>query len=338
MTRADAQLVQDVYATLLPVILDPVLDEAAAAIVRAGSRTMLVGETRDEYVARRMSDGRIERESAGDFRALAAGLDAAAGARVLVTLDQELGGIQRLQGLVPAMPTAAQAAALTEDELVAAVRLVGEAMRRLGVGLALAPIVDLTTGTNPWLVGRGLGDDPEVNGRIGRGYVLGLQGAGVAATAKHFPGSGPSPVDPATDESTITYSADELRKRHLLPFRAVVDAGVSAVMLGPCVVESVDATFPSSVSPATVRLLREDVGFRGVIITDDLDSRSNARGRSEGESAVLALKAGADLLLVGLIPSAHVVAEAIIAAVVSGELDRARVAEAAARVRSLADG
>jgi beta-N-acetylhexosaminidase len=225
---------------------------------------------------------------------------------------------------------------MREDELEAVVSIVGRAMRDLGVGLTLAPIVDLTTGTNPWLVGRGLGADPAVNARVGRAFVRGLQAVGVHATAKHFPGSGPTTVDPHVAEASVHYSLEELHGSHLVPFRAVVDAGVSAVMLGPCVVEALDPVMPASLSSAVVRLLREDLGFHGVIVADDLESRSNSRGRTEAESAVLALQAGADLLLVGLVMSVRVVADALIAAVGSGRLDRERVAEAATRVRDLA--
>jgi beta-N-acetylhexosaminidase len=333
---ADTGLLQDVHACLLPVILDPTLDTEAAEILAAGARILLVGETREEYVARRMSDERITREASDQFIALSEEADRAAHEHVVIALDQELGGIQRLHELVPPMPDAEEAKAMPVAELEATTRSLGEAMRGLGVGLTLAPTLDIVPGGNPWLKGRHLGTDPAANRRVGAAFVRGLKAAGVAATAKHFPGCGPTEVDPHTTEASVGYSLEELHDTHLPPFRAAVDAGVQAAMLGPVVVESLDQELPASLSPAVVDLLRSDLGFGGVIITDDLDSRSNARGRAEAESAVLALQAGADLLLVGLVPSAREVAAALVDAVTSGRLERARVADAAARVRALA--
>ena len=335
-TRSHDSLREDVHACLLPVVLDPTLDPEAAELLAAGTKVLLVGETREEYVVRRMSDERVARETVEQFTSLAKAADRAAGGRVVIALDQELGGIQRLHDLVPPLPTANEARTMPEAELEASARSLGEAMHGLGVGLTLAPTLDIVPGANPWLKGRHLGTDPDVNARVGAAFVRGLKAAGVAATAKHFPGCGPIEVDPHTTEASVGYSLAELQDTHLPPFRAAIDAGVQAVMLGPVIVEALDRELPASLSSAVVALLRHDLGFTGVIITDDLDSRSNARGRPETESAVLALLAGADLLLVGLVPAARGVADAIVAAVTDGRLERSRVSEAAARVRALA--
>jgi len=286
-------------------------------------------------VARKMSPARIAAETPEAFRGLAARLAEIAGERVLVVVDQELGGIQRLHKLVPPLPSVETARAMSDDQLAAAVEATGRGMREIGVGLALSPVIDVVRGSNPWLSGRNLGSDPAVTARIGRGYIRGLAAAGVIATAKHFPGSGPAETDPHDTPTRITVPLAEYQEMHLAPFRAAVDAGVRAVMTGPAIVDAIDPANPASLSPRVMGLLREDLGFSGVVISDDLDSRAIALGRSIEETAVLALQAGIDLLLVGLAPAARRAAQAVIAAVNDGRLDRSRVADAADRVRRL---
>jgi beta-N-acetylhexosaminidase len=227
---------------------------------------------------------------------------------------------------------------MSDRDFQAAVRATGSEIRDLGVGLALAPILDVVSGDNPWLRGRNLGTDPAAIARVGRAFVLGLQAAGVAATAKHFPGCGSARTDPHSTVTNVSDTREDLETVHLPPFRAAIEAGVHAVMLGPVAVESLDAELPASASSAVVRLLRERLGFRGVAITDDLDSRSNSRGRSAVATGLLALAAGADLLLAGRPGDAVLVAEEVIRAVADGRLERPRLAEAAARVRRLAAG
>ncbi len=130
----------------------------------------------------------------------------------------------------------------------------------------------------------------------------------------------------------------ELLEEDLGPFRAACEAGVAAVMLGATVIESIDPTCAASVSRAVVTLLREQLGFTGVVVSDDLEMKSIEAGRGIVPTVELALQAGVDLLLLPGGAHALELAEAIVEAVEAGRVDRGRVAEAAARVRHLAAG
>jgi beta-N-acetylhexosaminidase len=328
-------LESDAHAVLLPVVLSPSLDQASAGLITSGCRTLLIGETRREYLDRRMSDDRVSLETPEQFAALAERIHALVGGEFLIAVDQELGGIQRLHRLVAPLPSRQQAHQLGEAALTESVQLVADDMRGIGINLTLAPVLDVVRGLNPHLVGRSLGGNPADIARVGRAFVRGMQAAGVAATAKHFPGQGLSETDPHTSPTRIRASREELEE-HLEPFRAAVEVGVEAVMLGPAVMEGVDPGLAASLSPRVVSLLREDLSFRGVIVSDDLDSRSIAEDRSVRETAVLAINAGVDLLLAGLSPKAVEMAGILVDAVEQGRVPRQRLAEAAGRVRALA--
>lgn len=317
---------------LLPALDSRTLPTWAEDFLRAGGRTLLLGESRAEYVARMMSEQRRRTEQPAHFTALTDQAAEVAGVPVLVAVDQELGGIQRLHGLVPSLPDAATARAMPADDLVATARATGEGARRLGVGMFLSPVLDVLTGENPWLAGRTMGADPGEVARVAAGFVQGVQQAGVLATAKHFPGYRALAADPALTDTALTGNAAELEPG-LTPFRAAIGAGVGAVMLGPAVVTALDRHQPASTSPAVVRLLREELGFAGLVVTDDVDAPATHRGRSVPGTAVAALAAGADLVLLAGGPELGAVAEQIEAAVADGRLAGKRLSEAADRVR-----
>jgi len=253
---------------------------------------------------------------------------------VLVAVDHELGGIQRLAHLVAPLPSAAQAAALPVDELTERARRTGLDLAALGVTLVLGPIVDVVRGRNPWLHRRNLGPDADVVARVGAALVTGLQSGGVAATAKHFPGHSVVRTDPATEVAVVDTTIEELRQVDLRPFRAVIGCVVQAIMLGPAVVIAIDDARPASRSPATVQLLRDELGFEGAIITDDLDARSIVGDGDLSAGAVEALAAGADLLLVS---EEHGVecAVAITSAIARGVLQPERLQRGVRNVRNL---
>jgi beta-N-acetylhexosaminidase len=295
------------HAVLLPAVggletseLIPLLDH--------GCRAVLLGETRTEYLARAMSAERAAAETAELIRETIAILRGHVSSELLVAVDHEVVGIRRFDHLLP-------------DDAPA------EGLRRLGVNVALGPIVDVVRGENPWLSGRNLGPDPVVVASSGREAVEEFQAAGIAAVAKHYPGHPVLPDDPAVAPAVLRGSLDGLEE----PFEAVVAAGVRGIMLGPAVVEAVDPAEAASCSPSVVRRARERLGFRGTLVSDDLDAAGILRGRTVGAAAVASLAAGADLLLV----SAHVApecAEALTRAVSDGRIAEERLVEAAASV------
>jgi beta-N-acetylhexosaminidase len=328
-------LLRDAYAVLLPAFDGLELNDNVLRYLDNGGVSVLVGESREEYVGRAMSADRRASETAEAFISLTRTARERAGSNVLVAIDQELAGIQRLHDLVPALPSLAESLDLSSDEIVHRSTVVGQAARLLGVNVFLAPIVDVVMGPNPWLHNRNLGKNPAEVSRLACSFVRGVQAAGIAATAKHFPGHPVTELDPALYEAVVTGTLEAL-KPSLNVFRDLIASGVKAVMTGPALVPALDATQPSSTSRDTVALLRGELGFKGLVISDDIDAPGILRGRAIDATAVASLAAGADLLLLSSEAGLDRIAQAIVDAVKSGAIEHARLTEAASRVRTLA--
>ena len=219
---------------------------------------------------------------------------------MLIAADQEGG---QLIGLGDGTTAFAGAMALgaTGDEALA--ERVGGAMgrelRALGVNVDYAPVCDVANNpANPALGIRSFGDDPVAVGKLAAATVRGLQGAGVAATAKHFPGAGDTEADPHHELPLVSRTSDELAGRELVPFRAALAAGARMVMTGHFALAGQDDDLPTSLSAAVLRdLLRGQLEFDGVTVSDALDMRALAQGSAQIVDAVAALRAGEDVLL-----------------------------------------
>ena len=255
---------------------------------------------------------------------------------LLVAVDQELAGIQRLHGLVPPLPTLEAARIMSDAALEAVCFDTALGARALGVTMFLAPIVDVVDGPNPWLQGRTLGTDPAEVARIASAFVRGVQRAGVVVAAKHFPGYRQLTADPALADVSLAVSAADLRIAEPA-FRAVIASGVRAVMTGPAPVSAIDAKQSASTSPAIMSMLRTRFGFRGLIVSDDLDAPATLRGKSLLDTAIASLAAGADLLLIASGPHLVDIVDGLTDAAAYGKLPRDRLADAAERVRALVD-
>ncbi|MCO6060453.1 glycoside hydrolase family 3 protein [Pseudomonas sp. MOB-449] len=331
-----SQLLENAYAVLLPAFAKLELDRPVREFLEKGGASILLGESRAEYLARAMTDERRARETEADFREIIQLARRHARGNLLVAIDQELGGIQRLHDLVTPLPSAADARQWSDADIAARSREVARAARQLGINIFLAPIVDVVTGENPWLSGRHLGSQAGEVSRVSCAFIEGVQAAGVAAAAKHFPGHPVCELDPAVHEAIVAGSNDALQLS-LGVFRDVIARGVKAIMAGPALVPAIDAAEPSSTSRTTLALLREQLGFAGLIISDDLDAPGIQRGRSIEEVAVASIAAGADLLLLSSESGLDGVANALVSAVEEGTLAAGRLTEAAARVRALAN-
>jgi beta-N-acetylhexosaminidase len=328
-------IVADAHAVLLPAIADLQLTPSLRQFFDLGGRSLVLGETREEYVARRMAPKRVRSETCGDFMAVAEEVRRRAGP-VLLAVDQEPAGVQRLHDLVPPLPGLVELAEIPDAAIETKCRESATAARDLGVTMFLAPIVDVVTGSNPWLEGRTMGTDAKQVARMSAACVRGFQAGGVVAVAKHFPGHPDIDGDPAIAEATVPISMPKLEPG-LTVFRSVIAAGAGAVMLGPALVPAIDPREPSSTSRATARLLRERFGFRGLVVSDDLDAKATLRGRSLADTAMAALNAGADLLLVAAGDHLEALCAAIAEAVADDRLGRDRLSVAAERVRATAD-
>ena len=305
------------HAVLLPAVAD-IDSSVLAPLIERGCRSVLLGETRDEYLARTMSERRASHETREVVTSAIAGLRALTPDRLLVVVDHEVVGIRRFEHLIPDPATA------------------GTELASLGIDVVLGPIVDVVRGPNPWLEGRNLGTDSATVAAVARAEVEALQSAGVAAVAKHYPGHAVTRNDPAVDLGNVPTELTELDTIDEEPFAAVVGAGVRGLMLGPAVIDAIDPEETASCSPVVAARARRRLGFQGTLVSDDLDAVSILRGRKVGEVAVKSLSAGLDLLLVPA-SVAPECAAAIVEAVDDGRLPLDRLTEAAAQVEALGE-
>ena len=260
----------------------------------------------------------------------------------LLAVDEEGGDVTRLH--YPAGSTAVGNAVLGRLDDPGTTRAVavgiGHELAELGIGLDLAPDVDVNSSPeNPVIGVRSFGDDPALVARHAAAWVEGLQSTGVAACAKHFPGHGDTVVDSHHGLPRVDVALEVLRERELAPFRAAVDAGVAAVMTSHIIVSALDPTCPATFSGTVIGVLRDELGFDGVVVSDALDMAGASADTGIPEAAVRALAAGVDLLCLGSATTRETydaVHAAIVSAVHAGRLPQGRVAEAAERVRSLA--
>jgi beta-N-acetylhexosaminidase len=263
---------------------------------------------------------------------------------VLVSIDEEGGDVTRLAHATGSPYPGNAALGRVDDEGLTRriYRAIGADLAALGIGLDLAPTVDVNSADdNPVIGTRSFGADPTLVARHAVAAVTGLQEAGVAACAKHFPGHGATVDDSHLALPTVDVPMHVLRDRDLPPFAAVVTAGAKAVMTAHIRVPALTGDLPATLSrPALVDLLRVDLGFTGALVTDALEMRGAARiAGGIGPAAVQALAAGADLLCIGAAVDAALVehvAATIAAAITDGRLARDRVEQAAQRTDELA--
>ncbi|HWG98738.1 MAG TPA: glycoside hydrolase family 3 N-terminal domain-containing protein [Pilimelia sp.] len=263
---------------------------------------------------------------------------------VLLAIDEEGGDVTRLAHATGSpYPGNAALGAVDDPELTERVhRAIGSDLAAVGINLNLAPTVDVNTADdNPIIGTRSFGADPALVSRHAAAAVRGLQAAGVAACAKHFPGHGATLADSHLELPTVDVSLELLRERDLPPFTAVIAAGVQSIMSAHIQVPALTGADPATFSRAAlVDLLRGEYGFTGAVVTDALEMKGAAETAGGiGPAAVRALAAGADLLCIGADVEepelVEAVAAEIAAAVAAGRLDAGRVAEAVGRVAAL---
>jgi beta-N-acetylhexosaminidase len=255
---------------------------------------------------------------------------------LLIMIDQEGGSVERLPGPPNAAPNE-----LGETGDADSARLEGQAtanlLSPLGVDVNLAPVLDVTLPrTADTIASRTFGDDVATVSEIGVAFIEGMQSSGVAATAKHFPGLGLSTVNTDDREVTVVATPAE-QETALLPFRDAVEAGVELVMVSTAVYPSFEGQDPAALSAAVVQgQLRQNLGFEGVIITDDLEAGSITDVTTPEKAAVGALRAGSNLLLFARREGTAATALKEVARTVKGgQLDRAVVEAAYEEVLTL---
>lgn len=256
----------------------------------------------------------------------------------LVAIDQEGGRVTRLAAPFPTLPPMRTLARGGEGLVRDAGRVVGRGLVHLGIDLDLAPVLDVDSNpANPVIGDRSFDRDPDACARLGLAFAEGLAAGGVLACGKHFPGHGDTSKDSHVDLPVVPHDRARLDAVELVPFAAAARAGLDSLMTAHVVCDGIEPGVPATFSRrACTDVLRGELGYRGALLSDDLEMKAVADLHPPAESAVLAIAAGCDAVLVCRDEAA---ADAAFAALVrEAERDvafRARVEEAAGRMRAL---
>jgi beta-N-acetylhexosaminidase len=264
-------------------------------------------------------------------------------ADVLVAIDEEGGDVTRLEATSGSSYPGNAALGAVDDEALTedVASALGGDLRAVGVNLDFAPVADVNSNpANPIIGIRSFGSEPELVARHVAAFVRGLQSTGVAACAKHFPGHGDTDADSHLELPTIRADRDTLVARELVPFRAAIATGVQALMTAHIRVPALDDS-PATTSVVFLQdLLRRELGFEGMVMTDALEMRAISATVGVEQGAVAAISAGADALCFGhdlADASLEHVTAALATAVESGRLAEERLAEAFDRVRRVSE-
>jgi beta-N-acetylhexosaminidase len=325
---APERLRRDILTTLLPGFTGPGAPDWLLGLLREGLGGVCVFGTNVRSTAQ--------------LAELTASLRAA-NPLAVVAIDEEGGDVTRLfADRGSPYPGNAVLGRIDDESLTRAIgRAVGEALVEVGCTMTFAPDADINSNPlNPVIGVRSFGAAPDLVARHTAAWIEGVQSTGIAASAKHFPGHGDTATDSHLALPVVDLPVERLRERELAPFRAAIAAGTSTIMTSHILLPQLDAAQPATLSPRILQgLLREELGFEGVIVSDALDMAGASAVFGIPEAAVRALIAGCDLLCIGTGntgPQLDGIVASIEAAIASGRLSEERVTDAAARVRALA--
>jgi beta-glucosidase len=281
--------------------------------------------------------------SAADLRLRCEQLRRWAGGPLLLCADVEEGVGQRFEGASWLVPPLALGRLHTSDPAQATAlaerygRCTGRQARLVGLNWVLGPVCDVSNNpSNPVINVRAWGETPEVAGSLASSFLRGCQAEGVLACAKHFPGHGDTSSDSHLELPLLPHSRERLQAVELPPFRAAITAGVASVMTAHLQLPALDPDRPATLSSAVLTdLLRHDLGFGGLVVTDALVMEAISAHHGPAEAAVLAFEAGADLILMPADADAAI--QGMVQAVQSGRISRERLqASLERRQRALA--
>ena len=261
-----------------------------------------------------------------------------AGLPLWVSVDQEGGRVARLRAPFTEWPPMATLGRSGDPKLATrfAAALAAE-LKAVGITLDYAPVLDIHTNPkNPVIGDRALAESAELVATLGAAIVRGLQDNGVAACGKHFPGHGDTSVDSHLDLPLVEHPPDRLRRVEFVPFREAIRARVAFIMTAHVLIPSLDEEKPATLSPRIVQaLLRDELEYEGVILSDDLEMKAIARSYAVPDAAVQAVAAGCDSLLIcsGDVEVQVATLEALVHACEDGRIPSTRLEDALTRQR-----
>ena len=258
---------------------------------------------------------------------------------LLIAIDQEGGRVSRLPSDFTIFPPAATVAQSGSTELVyQAAAVTAKELRGVGINMNMAPVLDIHTNpANPIIGNRAFGSEPERVGRMGAATIAGLQNHRVLACGKHFPGHGDTSTDSHIELPVVHATRQRLEDIEFKPFHYAIEHGLQAMMTAHVHYPALDPTYPATLSSTILSgLLRQQFGFSGVILSDDLEMRAILDHAAVGDAAIRSLQAGADMLL---ICKSRILAtdtcEALRRAVISHELNPIQVEASLARIHAV---
>lgn len=259
------------------------------------------------------------------------------GTPLFLCVDQEGGRVDRMPPEVDDLPSAYDYIAAGGDPLERG-RVLAAQCAAFGFNLDFSTCLDIWSNPDNTVIGdRAYGSDPDTVTRAGLAVNQGLEQGGVIPVVKHFPGHGDTSTDSHVDLPVVDKGAEELAEFELIPFRAAIEAGAPCIMVAHILMREIDPDLPASLSPKVVTgLLRQELGFEGVVCTDDLTMGAVSNTYGMGEAAVLAVEAGCDLLLVcHEADNLTAAREALLSAVETGRISMERLDESVYRILSL---
>jgi len=259
--------------------------------------------------------------------------------RPIIALDHEGGRVHRLRPPFTHFPAMLNVGRTNSVDLAYRVGLaMGHELRSVGIDLDFAPVLDVLTNPANTVIGdRAFSTDPYQVALLGRAQARGLRDAGVIPCGKHFPGHGGTLLDSHDDQPKDERSLEELTRIDLYPFQQLIAEGIEMIMSAHVLYPALDPEFPATASRKILTgLLRQQMGFNGVIITDDLEMGAVVRHSTIDQAVINALNAGADMLLVcHKIDLALAARDACVRAIESGIISQSRVEDAAQRIAAL---
>lgn len=273
-------------------------------------------------------------DTAEQTKALTEQMQEAAELPLLIGIDEEGGIVSRLdKSNIPheQIPSAAMMAGDTV-QAEAAGRTIGSELKELGINVDFAPVADIYTNPENTVIGeRAFGTDAQTVSDMASAFAAGLAEEGVLAVAKHFPGHGDTATDSHYGVAMAEQTLEELRAEEFLPFQRLIDEGIPFVMAGHITTPNATGDgLPASLSAQILGLLRQELGFEGIIITDAMNMGAITEAFSPGESAVMAVEAGVDIILMPA--NLEEACQGLLEAVSSGEITEERLEESVRRI------
>jgi len=257
---------------------------------------------------------------------------------LLLGVDQEGGKVFRLPGLIDT-PTNARLGAMNNPQLSYKIgTLLGEELNAFGLNLDFAPVLDVNSNPNNPVIGdRSFGNNASIVSQLGTKTMEGIQSQHIISVVKHFPGHGDTSVDSHLNLPKVNKSLADLKRLELIPFEQAINNGADVIMVAHILLPQLDATYPSSMSNYIMTdLLRKQLGFHGVVMTDDMTMKAITNYFTIGKAAVQSVRAGSDIILVAHDYNEIVATiQAIKTAVENGEIPESRIDQSVSRIIQL---